>query len=612
MANGVAPPKKLPKSGVYFPYCDFSLDVGGQLVNITRDANGIPDRLIRFNCNRLFEATGITFDISIFDPEWVFVENMLVASNFNCAFQYGWYSANGDENIGPVWYCQISKVNIDLKINGCVYTISGVGTGPMDVSRLSKSYGGNSIKISDIVKQVVKEQGWKEGNIDETETLVVPTGKTTQTEEKRFTRCNETPLEFLNRLIPYAVRASDGAAGYVLFFDNRTNPPTLNFAPRDWENGKGSPRQTSKEQNRTFNYCLDTESEIISLSFTNDFYGAWIRNMAGGSGSTVPNFTPINRLDQTEDGGNPKVSYNHLTYAKDQIQLRQQFLNQHEQVAAARQSMASVPSSGIGLEMEIFGDPRIMVNDSVNINIQMPGQGILHHASGTWWVHKVLDEISNGAFKTKLSCINQYKAYPNNTTVGQGASAGSGAGAGGAGATGGQPPAGWSGGGNANSAYDRVKQMQGDKYTYSQENRFGSKSRDCSSLVMDVAGYSGAISAEDKQLIKDGGTAAGIAYNLEQKYTPQVTNSLSGMDLKEGMIIAIDRSSSQDGVRYQGIDHIAMVVENKNTGKMEIVDMGVSRGVASTDDPARFDRTMRYQNGGHGVTYRVIDTTKKA
>ena len=102
---------------------------------------------------------------------------------------------------------------------------------------------------------------------------------------------------------------------------------------------------------------------------------------------------------------------------------------------------------------------------------------------------------------------------------------------------------------------------------------------DCSGWVLEntgksVAGMNDPNATDGYNLMKKGGTAAGIVQSVGNASGNELTGSdVNTGTLKPGMVIGIDYSQSGANSgqgRYKGIDHIVQVVQDPNSGKLQI------------------------------------------
>ena len=91
---------------------------------------------------------------------------------------------------------------------------------------------------------------------------------------------------------------------------------------------------------------------------------------------------------------------------------------------------------------------------------------------------------------------------------------------------------------------------------------------------------------EGYNLMKKGGTAAGIVQTVGQASGKELTGSdVNTNNLKPGMVIGVDYGSGSTGAgRYKGIDHIVQVIQDPNTGKLQISESAASAGGIRVQD----------------------------
>jgi muramidase (phage lysozyme) len=87
-------------------------------------------------------------------------------------------------------------------------------------------------------------------------------------------------------------------------------------------------------------------------------------------------------------------------------------------------------------------------------------------------------------------------------------------------------------------------------------------------------------------LMKKGNTAAGIVQTVGNASGQELTGSSVNTDnLKPGMVIGVDYGAGSTGAgRYKGIDHIVQVIQDPNTGKLQISESASSAGGIRVQD----------------------------
>lgn len=109
--------------------------------------------------------------------------------------------------------------------------------------------------------------------------------------------------------------------------------------------------------------------------------------------------------------------------------------------------------------------------------------------------------------------------------------------------------------------------------------RYQFGARDPNAGAVDCSGYICTLNP-DNQAVQRGQTAAGIIQELERQSGQLYTgDQLAPGSVQPGMFIGLDSGpKSWDGDRYLGIDHIAQLVQDPNTGQLMVAE-STGRGI---------------------------------
>lgn len=259
--------------------------------------------------------------------------------------------------------------------------------------------------ISDIVKQIANEEGWKIKYIEPTIPIKDHRGLA-----KTFNRASMSAREFIEyQLAPLAVSAKSGAGGYITKIEAVAASNTavganadleLTFAPLIYKSTNPS------EDKIKYIYDVRTPVGAIAnkvISFAPQFnalpvLGDEIASTANDStGNTdTSRATTDNAVESIEKNkvrsGAPTT--NLITPSSSSIEN-----------AAKTQSIRDLTYNGqFRAELVVLGNPGIKVLDLLDVNYIMQN-GDLHYCSGGYTVVGVVDSIVNGEYTTVVQLV---------------------------------------------------------------------------------------------------------------------------------------------------------------------------------------------------------------
>lgn len=259
--------------------------------------------------------------------------------------------------------------------------------------------------ISDIVKQIANEEGWKIKYVEPTIPIKDHRGLA-----KTFNRASMSAREFIEyQLAPLAVSAKSGAGGYITKIEAVAASNTavganadleLTFAPLIYKSTNPS------EDKIKYIYDVRTPVGAIAnkvISFAPQFnalpvLGDEIASTANDStGNTdTSRATTDNAVESIEKNkvrsGAPTT--NLITPSSSSIEN-----------AAKTQSIRDLTYNGqFRAELVVLGNPGIKVLDLLDVNYIMQN-GDLHYCSGGYTVVGVVDSIVNGEYTTVVQLV---------------------------------------------------------------------------------------------------------------------------------------------------------------------------------------------------------------
>ena len=179
--------------------------------------------------------------------------------------------------------CHIVDYDLEFESGGAVLTLSCLN-GPglhSENDDASKEYEG---KISDVVRQICSDLGYKEGNIVETND---------SPPETPYTNSGKDLLSFIKQdLVPKAT-STDGESGYVCYTKDSDGEMYLYFEPI---------KIASVDQYEIYEFTIGKEHENI-ISFKPEYKGL-LQYVVGQGSSTTSNSSDSSTIDNNSDTSN--------------------------------------------------------------------------------------------------------------------------------------------------------------------------------------------------------------------------------------------------------------------------------------------------------------------
>jgi len=379
-------------------------------IDFVLDATGRPQHLISFRHELTTSETG-TFELEVFDPTFHGLEMVLWSSyqaenpdSLKVRFQYGFSSPAGEVVASPLFFAHLLKYSPHWTYNGVTITLSGNVLSAKNVRVIDRSY--RYMRISDIVRDVAKQAGWKLGRIEDTRPIYVPDDiETSIPTHKTFQACRKPPFTFIvEDLCPYAQR-EDGKFGYVAVLDDKEDPPVLHFYV---------PEKKDKLQPtvRTFTIRRSPDEEWVDFSYNIDLT---VGELKGLFEWTYADYDPTTgefvvekyNVDKDRDKiaftdqdplvasgthGQPNTAQRRDLHAVRYAQERRH---------AGMSRLVALYRGTFKATLVTVGDPTIKVHPTQFIKIlnYLP-DGTEHYSSGVYFVDKVVNEIQGGQMTT--------------------------------------------------------------------------------------------------------------------------------------------------------------------------------------------------------------------
>jgi len=342
-----------------------------------------------FTYDRKINGKGNTGSITLFDPNWTYLESFVLLKNQTLAdveFVYGWSDAPSPKRKGKItaYTPEFSSDGVTLKLD--FYDESVVST----YNRNNLSYKAGT-RISDIVQQYADDNNIKETMIEKTR------GGFDSPIVKR--NCNDVYF-IQNELVPRAVNLK-GLSGYTFFYDEKG---ALHFH---------TPLYNSKNSNdisvyKTYIVYRGMNGEVISFApndeaYMQAFLGAHsvyvesvdpktkkiIKSIVDSSNSSIQIISGKLSNAPTAKGNSPsrviKSAHPKQEHIDDQAKSRFAVYNLNNYTATA----------------ELLGDSHLPIMGYVEF-IVITSQDRIHPLSGIYWITGITDSIDGGNFTSSL------------------------------------------------------------------------------------------------------------------------------------------------------------------------------------------------------------------
>lgn len=345
--------------------------------------------------------------ITLFDPSYEYIENLILQHHDKVSFRYGWYSRGEVERVsmtdwrkGIIWKYspRFSEQGLHIDINLADTPLEA----SLTVNNESFTFGDDSDihSISDLVKKLADRDlklKYTSETIEESEPCSTP-----------VVRNNMSTPQFISHLCTLA-KARTGRGGYRFWVDENN---LVNFRSSD-----------PTKFRRIFVFGKDQDSDVISFSPSYDGMQA----LSKGAGdmaaigydeltrsSLEVHYDPVkataalrpSEVTQADIATFGKFGMTSPTPNSPYVAGRLYYLpfSSKEFVEAwglSKHTMAR--NIFLTAELVIIGDVTIFPMDSVGIQIVKRTDGSYHYLSGYYLVQSVKHQIVNGMFTTTLS-----------------------------------------------------------------------------------------------------------------------------------------------------------------------------------------------------------------
>lgn len=366
--------------------------------------------MMGFNFVRQVNGTSQSLTFELYDDSAVVIDDAIVSlpASKEIQFEYGYYGGV----TSPRYKANITKYSTKFKGYGSVCTIEAVSSGVVKAAtstdNLYKKYTGS---ISNIVRQIAKEQKWEIGVIEPS-----------QDYQFEHIRHGEDPIAFIKSFSNEAISAVTGKGDYKFYLSSRDNKDYVYFSTIDYSSKsdeilKELPKALSKSLDQ-YDIFIGKPSERV-ISFEPE-YGEALNALLGaksGRGSAVkpennePISTEIMSLaHQSDIASNPL--FNTVTKV-----IAQNTYTFEQLVAKAKSNYDAANYLAYPATLTLVGDPSITPMSQISILV-MTRAGLKHHSSGKYLVESVNDSIQNGTFTTTLNL--KKNALPSSTQTNTG------------------------------------------------------------------------------------------------------------------------------------------------------------------------------------------------
>lgn len=359
-----------------------------------------PHHLLSFTYDRSTLDEANVFSLSVFDESALALEMLIAEGAEECAFQYG-YSGGA---MSKKYYGMITDYNLQFTGRGVTLEIEGISTGVASYGK-PKTITYSNKNIDDIVKEIAKDEGWKVGKIEPTQFVFSEEKNSDGTYKlKSFTRNNLSAVQFIKQeLSPLAVSSTNNEGGYQLWFDDSTDPVTVNFAPASMK--KITDDDVSFYELR---YGVGNQSPV--LSFTPNFAGA----LAASQGAGTVDMTTIDKLANEMF----KITYNKDSNPNKLVSGSKTSVNPNKWMALLNNSSYGkdeasklaatmwykMANTSYGAVLELVGNPKLEPMSMCSVYV-VNKEGIPHHTTGIYLTTQITDTIDGGSFTSTLQLI---------------------------------------------------------------------------------------------------------------------------------------------------------------------------------------------------------------
>jgi hypothetical protein len=371
------------------------MTIGGKPVTID-DMTGRPRHLENFKCDFSVDSIG-TFEIVLFDPDYDFIENLVAQAKGECTFKFGYTTGRQS----PTYKGFILEYVPQFLIDGIRLHLKGMLLG-INLHQKLKTRVWTGKKIHEIVTEIATDNGFKPV-VDNTNPVeYYEDNEDTALKHKRFQQHSSDLAFIMNKLRRQAVRAKDGASGYVFYFDYEKNE--MHFHPPKNEEGPEKTFEWRHKMTEVIEFCPHYNGTLLaallfgasstnpSMNLTDTTMKANLKSDAKGTG-TGPSTDPAKKMTEKpksevefQEGGRTFTVHPDEYFAENDAKY---WWYRYAWLAAF---------TG---ELKVVGDPKLKPFKKYNVIVKKKDGG-LHWTSGLYWASGVSHEIQEGGYVSTL------------------------------------------------------------------------------------------------------------------------------------------------------------------------------------------------------------------
>jgi hypothetical protein len=403
--------------------------------NLTKEPDGRPKSFQSFSVKRIANKS-VEWQLTLFDPTWTEVENLLVANPKDIVFWYGYEGVGMPHDVNsPKYGGYTVEVHPSFTIDGVILNVTGAAQEVManftDTSEPTAPEG-VGLRISEIVEDICKQYNWKttdksgKSTVEKTKEIKAAGVDFFDTSPKhlRFLKQGLSDLQFIkNVLVNYAVSEKDNISGYITYFQHADGEKIFHFHP---------PRREDPPL-KTLTYMRGYNSEV--LDFSVDVNSMLLVSRAGGDTVAIPYIDMTNGDTDTVIEDDSTTGEKTLLTGKGPASERLAYKEIHTfpyittlptdnkeiAIAKAKHKYYYAYNAPVTASMSIIGshDPNIQLDRVVRVVVinnpdgtqqggaKAAAAGAYHHSSGNYWIAGVEDIIEGGTWITKLTLTRE-------------------------------------------------------------------------------------------------------------------------------------------------------------------------------------------------------------
>lgn len=334
-------------------------------------------------------------DITLFDQEFMYLEKFVVGGTGRGYLQYGWYNGPLTKlrefivmSYQPEFLAHGLRLNLKLSDKQVVNNVEQWNRSFPPA--LGTKY---PVRISDIVKSIMKEDGFSKFDIEPT----TPLKENPETNDVEFRQTGVNNWHFITvSLCPKAKSASTGQTGYRF----TVTDDTVIFKPLP----------QSPEYKREYIFARDQYGTV--KSWAPQINGMVFLAQGGGelvcAGYDPATKKPIYRVVDLESATKLKIANKTIDKKVKAHTGRHASLpfNSLAKVDAwAENKYTRARESVVTARLEVLGDPKLFPLDYVKVTALLT-DGSPHYTSGGYYVNEVVNTITPGSFTTEMMLIS--------------------------------------------------------------------------------------------------------------------------------------------------------------------------------------------------------------